>query len=485
MAESAGRYRWSLADGLVLVLGLSVVLASFRPGLAAWPSGSLGDIVARVIGLSVMALVAWMIVMAVPALVVAGRRPGGTAWARPRSMAALLALLAALAFLAGEQMQVWDEVERSRLATSAGRIWVSDASLRGRENLVPVAGLLLLSGVVLAMRPGRLATAPHPSRPVADRVRLVLALVVGTLFLAGFMLIPYLVLNAIEAVRNAQKPNWAAPRIALAERLDAAGLAGLVGLILCLLVADWLARDLRGSSRPTRPGLAWRGLTFLAMVGWLGWIVGVGLDRLHPWLVRGLSLTVTPRVTALIATGLGGLAAGIVARAVAGDEGREEGPARRWPAPVAIGALALVTLIWVAGEVILQVRPDLAPQALTRPMMTEPEPPSLVEQAIRALAEIFSHLQPPAPLLLVAPLWIWLAWRIPKRVGDAWQPRSPLVVVASEGGKARRFLAYWLALLTLMMAAIPAFGLAALAVMHRRIQDVGSLGDAVLRLGLW
>jgi len=389
----------------------------------------------------------------------------------------------------------------------AGRdVLMNLQSYHARLGVLPVASLLLMVGLVVGMRPTRPARVPkHPG--LSSWLMVVIAVLGGLAIVACQMIIPYLVLIAIEAVVNARmRPAEAASKFLsnpigpvmprslagrLAESIPAVGLAVLV----CLVAAGWLSSSLRrlaakGIGSPTdrhSVNVLVAGLGVAALLfGSAGWLVFHTLPMVQPLLMEGLELTVGLWEIGIVMLGFLVFAAGLVARALApGQELPTDGGGdpSRTVSRFAAG-LAKAVVVLVLGVVILTCLSWIVERF---PSIARWFPSGLVGGVvapIRGLSEPFwswakgepslSVLSYQPALCLLALVVPWLGWRT---VGLLFSVRgsaeAPLDRVVDDPARACSFVGYWAALWALLVAALPTLALAGLMLLHQAIGASG------------
>jgi hypothetical protein len=355
---------------------------------------------------------------------------------------------------------------------------------------------IALIGLLLGATPPRERRYHRPARRmrwVAPQV--VFAGLAGLLILTFYgLLFPYMVLLALEAVSNAMmRPALSFDRLLeghqvapifvdgrlwqpLAERLMTVGLEAGLGLILCLLTACWLGRDLRAtpSERETPRtwlGVLYRGLTAIATWGMGGYLLFKTLPRLHPALAEGFSTLLHPGWTLSIAASFGALAAGLAARGIVEPEGAVDAietvvnpRRRRLLRLVELAAIAVLVMVIVAA-----VFPSwFAPIRLTDWLEKLAD---AVTISTSGAIYFDPSLTPEALVVLAGTAWIsvlCVRFLLTKRHPN----EAPLDRIGRDRRLLGRFLGAWFALTGVMLTLFPAFFLAGLAVFHLALKAV-------------
>jgi hypothetical protein len=490
------RFRLSGLLRLVLAAGLWLgVVARARPvGVATWFGESL---LGRWVSLAISA-VAVIMVLSLAAEIHdwarggAGRRRVWPLFWRLAAVALLLAFLA-------EQSWLLRIDPSTDLGLGPGGEVMNLRSYYARLRLMPVAGGLLLAGVVLGMR-SRRSRHPAERSTVSTWCSAILIGLAGVVIVATLMIIPYLVLIAIEAVENAKMrpgegsllinpPRPPMPR-GMAERLDAALPAAGLALLACLVTAGWLSSSLRRSAageanRPSGRELS-LGLLLAAALPIAGFgLIFRTLPSVQPLALEGLGLTIGWREFVVVALGFGFFAAGLVARvvvpAVEGSQGMEApmSPAGRSPLVRLLRAVAALVLGVVILSSVAEIQARYPPSGLVLPRW-------LVHAVFEPLqsrgAEIWSLFQwngLAATIAFDPDVWFpavaipWLLWRSSGLLVSARRdvPAS-LDQVFDSPRVACRFAGYSLAFWALLLAALPTLALAGLIVLHHALAAI-------------
>jgi hypothetical protein len=343
-----------------------------------------------------------------------------------------------------------------------------------RGQLVPACGLMMMLGLLVGMRP---SSARSTGRPGKAWFIVPLAGAVGVGLASGFMMIPYLVLLALEAVSNASDRVFTA-RTGVAERIDLAAIDGSLALLPLLATAGWVAFDLRRAAREGTPrvslcrlGIAFRLATFSAMVAMAGRLVVGTIPWLHENLFRGLEGVLSSREVLAIGLGFSGLSAGIAARSMGRTATTAASPSGSRLLEVvsrSVWCLSLLAIIFVAT----------AQWLVSAKSLTDRLPASWVGwmDAASTLWSWVHHLSDPfAPNshLFLAPAIVW-ALAVSLRVCGPQAPdrASAFDKVASSPGTLGRFLASSAVLTTLCLCALPTLFVMGLVLYHRRLNPL-------------
>jgi hypothetical protein len=308
-------------------------------------------------------------------------------------------------------------------------------------------------------------------------------------------MIPYLLLLAMEAVRNAmiRAPLIAHPSIF--DRLSRAGLESLPVLAACLATAVWVDDDLRAAARDpvgSRAPWSWLGVlvrlaTAASAAAGAGLILLVTIPRLNPTLSEGLAILMDPATGLTIVLGFATLAAGLSARSAAmlasGSEATEpgEGAPRTarglgaWPRRI-IGILGGLVALEVTAAAVQAIRRDLEyrwyiPFSLSDWMSVGSAPIRWIfgSSSLTIWNPLFDR---PGDLLILGAA-LWLASRLVILLASKGPGRpAPLDAIAADRLALGRFLGWWAALTTLMLASLPALAVAGVALTHLVIRWV-------------
>ncbi len=351
-AKVRRRFQIGLRDVAVWVVGAAMISYFARWWVARWHGDSLGYVFTNLsyvhppFGLAVMILgmfVAFRLGGQVVGLARGSIDFGGVGLAmspRGRTAAILWRLVAAFGVVAAMAEVVaglnppGTTVYHNTWITPRNSAW---------DDLLPLFGLVVIVGTLVGMRPAGARTRGPASAAWFSTI-LDGALSVG--YLAGLIVVPYLVIIAMEAVSIAQRPSVRmalargeapiavsldalpavqpppATRVSLFKRLNAAGLPGGLALASVLATAVWIGRDLRQAAsdvagKPlSRWRLFYRIATFTAMVAATTYLLGTTIPRIHPWLSDGIWTLLGPRQLGVVLVAIASLAAGVVARAI-------------------------------------------------------------------------------------------------------------------------------------------------------------------------
>jgi hypothetical protein len=364
----------------------------------------------------------------------------------------------------------------------SGYNWSDPQSVRLR--LLPLAMTLAMIGILASLAPGR-HRDPSRERPQATYgMSVICAGVVAVVFAASQAFVPYLVLLAMDAVRNAMPGPVALHTLRpdLKGRLAGAGLQSAPVLACCFGLGLLTARDCRRPAGATGP-VSERGpfaLPAVAAATGLGavWLLAVTLPRLDGWLAEGFHVTIDPLNAALVAFGFAGLAFGIAARANSppGPPEPARAEARPWTRFWrALGSLAigLLVLDFVAAHVI---------ELILARRVTDGGPVDeswsrwvgWVDAAFDWLLSVVPWKRVTPWYVYEAPGWIalaltmtWVAWRVVLLLLAPIGTRpTPIDASLADRRSFKRFTIRWVALTVLMIAALPALFLTGLAVLH-------------------
>jgi hypothetical protein len=323
--------------------------------------------------------------------------------------------------------------------------------------------------------------------------------VVAVALAAGFMIIPYLVLVAIEAVANAQRgfvpldlgpahvqvkvPLEAVPdalvrqpvsRPGLILRISQAGLPAAIALVATLATAAWISRDLRQAAsaagpRPwSRRGVLARLATFAAMVAAAGHLLGTTIPRIHEWFLLGVWSLLGPRELALLVAGFAVLCAGIVARAIGRrDEVVERltSSGSRMRLRRAAAALVLLWLILACVEIILRQLGN--PPGFPAPTRFVG---GILSDALSWITRNWDELWSlPIPVVFWLPALLWAASETLRRGGPQADRATAFDAVFISWGRTGRFVGLWVALTMLCLCALPTLFVAGLVVYQFRL----------------
>jgi hypothetical protein len=489
-AVPGDRFQVRLADLVMAVLGSAFVLDVARRSRAAW-GGGMPD-AAHALGLIALSMGVGL------ALVVArqgARRLGGRGGASRAHWAWGLAWrAAAVGWLAWSILEVSGALETAPARTGAAMIvgWHAEMRLR----LIPLMTSMGMVGLVLAATP--LRGGPPRVKPARRSwPSVILAGLAGVLVVAaGHGMIPYLLLLAMEAVRNAMTRAPLIPHPSLFDRLATAGLESLPVLAACLATAIWVDDDLRAAARDpvgSRAPRSWAGVlvrlaTAASAAAGGGYILLVTVPRLSPNLSDGLADVIEPASGSTIVLGFAVLAAGLSARSAALlASGAEvtvpgEGAARTpgglgpWPRRI-IGMLGGLVALEITAAAVQAIRRDLEYRWYI-PVSLHQWLDLCGAWQIRWLfgPSTFTGWNPildrPGDLLIIGAA-LWLASRLVMLLASKGSGRpSPLDAIAADRLALGRFLGWWAGLTILMLASLPAMAVAGVSLTHLVIRWV-------------
>jgi hypothetical protein len=413
-----------------------------------------------------------------------------------------LAALALLATLLAEESSLL-RVEPSSLGSPNWSIGGMDPlTLDARLRLLPAAEGLLMAGLVLGLR-SRRSRAGTRRREIPAWSRSVLAGLGGTLIVASMMIVPYLVLIAIEAVENAkQHPGEASAELltsparppmppGLANRLDGAIPEIGLAFFTALAAAGWIGSSMRqaadrGDENRTDHGPRRElivGLTLaIAVLIAAGLLVFRVLPAVQRHFLSGMRQITGGWELGVIVLGFGCFSAGLIAHALApGINGAASGwgglsiSHRRLPAALAKAAATVLLLLVILASV-AEIHAHSGWSGFGFPCwlgfgLFDP----LQDQRAKAWKWLQGN-QTVGMLSFDASLWFpalvipWLAWRSVGLLVSAGSPRpSPFDQALDSPASARRFAGYWCALLALLLAAVPTLALTGLVILHHAL----------------
>jgi hypothetical protein len=299
---------------------------------------------------------------------------------------------------------------------------------------------------------------------------------------AGHGILPYLVLLAMEAVRNAMNRTPPVLHPSVFVRLAKAGLESLPVLAACLATAIWVDDDLRAAARDpagSRVPRTWAGTlarlsTVVLAASGGAFLLRVTIPELSPNLSEGLAIVLDPATVSTIVLGFAALAAGLSARSAAllasgveaGGLGegadRPRGRLGPWPRRVIVALGGLVALEITAAAV-QSIRRDLEyrwyiPFSLHDWTSVFSAP---IRWVFGSSPTVWNPLLDRPGDLLILGAALWLATRPIVLLATKGPGRpSPLDAIAADRLALGRFLGWWAALTTLMLASLPAVALA-------------------------
>jgi hypothetical protein len=333
-----------------------------------------------------------------------------------------------------------------------------------RRVLFPLCTLFALCGVLAGLQP----PAPRsPRRAGLAAFSTLLALVAGVVIMVPFMVIPHLVLVAVEAVSMSTDAHYV-PHSGLVGRIRGASLPAALAMGACLMAGTWLSLGLRRSARGERAFSRFEcfdlGLCLAAALGGSAYLVGHTIPDIHETILTGLTFFLAPMDLAAAVAGLAGLSAGIVARAV-GRVGEPASPT--WSARLAQVPLLLfvLVLLLMAAMTIDREAPGYRVLAWVNPLRLSGW------FAFLASYPMWDQIWAESlPVVLVGPALAWAAWETLRLCGP-WAPDRPSafdVALALPAGPVR-LPVLAAAITTLALAALPVFFVAGLVVYQWRL----------------
>jgi hypothetical protein len=291
-------------------------------------------------------------------------------------------------------------------------------------------------------------------------------------------MIPYLVMLAIEAVENAMAhstvPHGHWPGVF--RRLQRAGVEGLIVLSTCIALGLWVSRELRRPpSVPGAPDTAHRGswiLGILSLVTALGAVrmLTVTIPTWQRLMADGLQIFLAPEVRTSIIVGFAGLAAGIAARAAdlpVAPPPREESarwrPVWRGLGYVLKAGVALTLIDVVLARVFYHA---IAEQTTNTGVIGWADVAfSRLRSSIPFASSIGWMESPEILALLAAQLWIGLRILLLLSRPVSLDP-TPIDATLENRAAFVRFVLRSLALVVLMVAALPVLFIEGIALCH-------------------
>ncbi|MGO9467114.1 MAG: hypothetical protein ACLQVF_23475 [Isosphaeraceae bacterium] len=504
-AKLRRRFQIGLRDVAVWVVGAAVISYFARWWVARWRGDSLVYVylvanlsyIHPLLGLSVMILgmlIAFRLVGQAVGLARSSIDFAATGFAmspRVRAAAIFWRLVAALTVAAVMAEVVaglnppGSVVYRNKWITPRNSAW---------DVVLPLFGLVVIVGTLLGMRPAGARTRGS-ARSAWFSTILAGAFCVG--YLAGLMVVPHLVLVAMEAMSIAQRPavpiafgrgevpiavsldalpdaqRPPAKRVSLAKRLDEAGLSGGLALVTALATAVWIGRDLRqaASDVADKPLSRWRLFyriaTITAMVAATTYVLRTTIPRIHPSLSAGIWMLLGPEELGVVLVAIASLSAGVVARAIGR---RNESIAAEQPSRSGTGQRLGRAAVCLALSATIYVALVRASRTLGNDWMLGPWW-GRIAHAVTVVLSLWDLLwSPPLPLAFWVPALAWAIWETVRLCGP-WAPDRLTAFDAAvlSWSNAGRFLCFWSALSVLCVCALPAIFVAALAVYHIRL----------------
>jgi hypothetical protein len=458
---------------MLWVVGAGIAVAVYRHARpASWFGPSID--VARLLGLVASLLGVF--------LVVGLLRQAGTCARRGRAQADVPWLIAvAWRLLAVAVLGALLMVEARLLGDEVSADARSDPQAV-RLRLLPLALTLAMMGILAGLAPVRDRDSAGDRPQALQWLSVVCAGVAGIVIAASQTFIPYLVLLAMDAVRNAMPgPMALRPlRPVLPERLLWAGLESGPVLACGFALGLLIARDCRRPAGAGGPEPAPRALLVVTTATALGavWLITVTLPRLDGWLAERVQATIDPLNAALIAFGFMGLALGLAARAThrPGPSVPKGGVARQrasvWHVLRSV-AVALVLIDFIAARAIDLVLArrvtDGGPvDASWRPWV------GWVDTAFDWLRSVIPGRRVAPWYVYESPEWIvlalalaWVTGRVALLLLMSIGPkRTPIDASLTDRHTRCALIIRWMALSVLMIAALPTLFLTGLAVLN-------------------
>ncbi len=462
IAVTGPRFRVGIGDLILWVAGLGV-LAALTRGVRAWEWFTPLVDIDRLMGLSGLSLAVFLGLALARQTKGRGLSRASVAWRLSMS-----AVLGAFAFAEGTILT----------ANHSGSAAMS------QRALVPIEMTLLMVGTVAALSPGR----GLPKRRATQSV--LLAAAAAVVIAATVAFIPYLVLLAMDAVRNAltfpYRSSW--PRVAFHEKMVTAGFESLLPLTACLVLALVVSREFRrqgslvsGSDRHRRGTLTLLSAT-AAAAGGMAWLLAFTIPALSGWLAEGVWMTIRPHDALAVVVGFAGLACGLAARSADRPGGPEPGivgARSRWP--VLVGMATACFALLLTDVIVSQCLSTFGLDGREGGPWTRwvgwteaayewfrSVVPSPVEQVWR------SSQSPECAVLILGQSWV--AWRV---AFSLLAPSGPPPVPAPIDMQFRdresfgRFAARWAALTVLMTASLPVLFVSGVALLHLVFRALG------------
>ncbi len=341
------------------------------------------------------------------------------------------------------------------------------STLRGDLGLelFPLCGLLLVIGLLAGIKP----PSPRRSERAGSAVAAVLlAVCLGVGLAAGHMIIPHLVLVAIEGVFNAHILR--VDGRGLAARVWWSSVPGFVAMGSCVVVGIGLSRILRrGSSREAEIGRREWGVLAIGLALMLGstlWLVGRSIPELNETIVSGVADVLGPVEILTIVAGFAGLSAGIVAGALGRTDGFEPEPRVRRVGRVAWGLLAVGLLVMAVGETVGEW--NGAGSRGTGSLVTSLRASAWIDFLVDLWNYAWFNYGTPNAILL--PAMLWACWRTIRLCGP-WAVDRPSAFDVALGGPngVGRVVGLTFALTILALAAMPAFFVTGLVIYQLRL----------------
>jgi hypothetical protein len=411
-----------------------------------------------------------------------------------------LAALVLLALLLADESSLLSTV----VGDTGGPNWppglMNPLRMEARLRILPPAEGLLLIGLILGMRPRQHRQSERPARLWAW-IRTIFLCLAGIVIVAELMVVPYLVLTAVEAVENAKlRPgegseglltNPARPPMApgLADRIDATIPLVVLSVISALFAAGWLSASLRRAGGSAGEGEInhqarrdlFLGLSLsLALLVTTGILVGRGLPSVQSLFGAGLRAICGGWEFAVATIGFGGFSAGLVAHVLAPEFGSSADPgdglsgARNRQAVWMFKALVATFLVVVILSSLEEIRRSYPAAGRVLPgwLLGLAGPLSSSISGIWAWIKAngwFGLFNSDASPWFPAVIIPWLVWRSVGLLMAAGTPHAPLDRLVESRAMAGRFVGYFSALSALLIAAVPILAMAGLVGLHHAI----------------
>jgi hypothetical protein len=485
----------SLGGLIVLVLAAGVAAGVARSAREVWGvrtisnapgvGGLIGTTskvpVERTAGLILEIIAVFLLVILARALtgLFRGDRPAQSEAQRIRSWGIAWRIAAAcflLWFISEESRVLRVDVAREAAQTQSIPGW--STGYRVGQALFPVCGIFAILGLVVGMG----ARFLFPAAPRAGKrpywLFVILAGVVAVLIVAlpnWASLIPYLVLIALEAVRNAMHHRLVAGP-GFSARLLRAGLDASVAAGVCLALAVALARDferLRRGAPWVTSGLG-RGLRVILLGGAAAaglYIATVTITAIHPWFAEGLRAILDPVKAGMIVCCFALFGAGMAARAISGPPGGQLSPR--------VGRLSVLARTAIVGILLFAVL-----NSLPDPAALEPHVPRPVIWALGSIRGVLNYFwdRLPDPIatgalgMLAIENFMWtslilalMCFVIELLLCGKPDLSSPFDRLAQSPGAASQFTWLVTGFVVLCLAALPTLLVLGQAVLHVRM----------------
>jgi hypothetical protein len=337
-----------------------------------------------------------------------------------------------------------------------------DESFVNMQRVLPLLSTIGLAGLVGALHHGK-----RRRRRKLVWLSVFWSVVAAVGIFATQCGVPYLVLIAMEAVRNAMiKPDVSQPLgPALHARLMQAGLTALPAFLSSLVVALLLSHELQrtpgeatigeSSKRPHTRLL----LAMAVITGSLtGWVVFDTIPTLSRPLTEGLRELLKPRLVLALFLSFASLSVGFAARAADYRSQLQPEPTippswRRYLAFPLKGFVALLLLEFIATEIV-DMMSDLDSTWRDYVGWSTAALESVRSRLPDQLGMSFFTFPYDEPILIIVQLWI--TWRILIFLLVPMEKFPiPLDSIVESAPDLKRFLVRWFALTILLMASLP------------------------------